>query len=156
MDTLHLERKEKVNGKCHKDSCPLTAEMYEDILAGRQEALFWKTESPLLRRFCADCMTRLFRPKAVIDYERVAYVEPISNVRITLDKYISASDGVGHFLDGDYQRYPVLEAGRHVLEAKFDYILPGYIRSILSDGMLIQTAFSKYYTGRMKLKNMGR
>ena len=156
LDTLHLECKEKLNGRCHKESCPLTPEMYEAIIEGRTEELFWATDLLLLRRFCVDCMTRLFRPKVIIDYERVAYVEPVSNVRITLDQYISAAAGIDSFLTGGYLRYPVLDRGFHVLEAKFDHILPGYIRNMISDGKLVQTAFSKYYIGRSKLKSMGR
>ena len=38
---------------------------------------------------------------------------------------------------GSYIRYPVQEKEKHVLEVKFDYILPGYIKSITNDGSLL-------------------
>ena len=101
-------------------------------------------------------MTRLFEPKAIVSYERSAYVEEIANVRITLDKNISVSEQFDNFLSGDFMRYPVQERGEHVLEVKFDEILPGYIKSIISNKNLQQSSFSKYYLGRLKLQEMRR
>ena len=44
---------------------------------------------------------------------------------------------------------PVLPAGMHVLEVKYDEFLPDIIAKQLEVGMLRQTAFSKYYLGRL-------
>lgn len=148
---LHLERKEKLHGRCYKESCPLSIDQYQMIVGGDASQLFWKTEIPLLKRFCTLCMTSVLCPKAVIDYERTAYVEEISNVRVTLDENISVSWEWSRFLDGDYLRYPVQERGQHVLEVKFDEILPAYIPHIINNRELIQTSFSKYYFGRKRL-----
>ena len=101
-------------------------------------------------------MTKKLEPKAIIHYERVAYVEEITNIRITLDQNISVSDDFDHFTDGDYMGCPIQEKGQSVLEVKFDHILPGYIRHILTNRHLIQTAFSKYCIGRKMLQGMGR
>ena len=46
---------------------------------------------------------------------------------------------------------PVLPAGMHVLEVKYDELLPDYIAQLLETGKLQRTAFSKYYLGRMAL-----
>lgn len=153
-DFMRLERKEKLNGRCCKESCLLSMEEYQKIVSGNTDELFWQTENPLLKQFCVHCMTREFAPKAIIDYDRVAYVEENTNVRITLDENISVSDDFSHFLDGDYIRYPVLEKRQPVLEVKFDYILPSYIKHIITNQYLVQTAFSKYYLGRKKLQSM--
>ena len=151
-----LERKEKKNGKCCKQSCFLSLDTFQEIMGKRVNEVFWKTEEILLKKFCVDAMTGLLEPKVIIDYERTAYVEPATNLRITLDRNISAAYAVEDFSEGGYIRYPVQEKEKHVLEVKFDHILPGYIKSITNDGSLIQTSFSKYYLGRMRLKNMGR
>ncbi len=153
---LKLERKEKLDGRCHKDSARITKEMCQKILDGKADELFWETDNLLVRRFCVHIMTRLFEPKAIVSYERSAYVEEIANVRITLDKNISVSEQFDNFLSGDFMRYPVQERGEHVLEVKFDEILPGYIKSIISNKNLQQSSFSKYYLGRLKLQEMRR
>jgi hypothetical protein len=155
-DFMKLERKEKWDGRCHKEACMLTISEYEEILAGKAQDLFWETDKKLLKEFCVHVMTRGFIPKAIIDYERIAYVEEITNIRITLDTNISVSDDVEHFLDGDYLKYPLQDKDQHVLEVKFDYILPGYVKSIVTKNNLVQSSFSKYYLGRIKLQRMGR
>lgn len=155
-ESMKLECKEKRNGYCHKESCRISPEEYRLIMEGRANELIWQTEEPLLKRFCVCCMTRQFRPKAIIDYERTAYVEEIANVRVTLDENISVSDDFSHFPDGAHMRYPVQEKGQSVLEVKFDYILPGYIKHLITNRRLILSSFSKYCIGRKKMQSMGR
>ena len=152
--SLHLELKSKLNGRTHKDSCPMTKKELKLILNNRPEEVLWKTKHKLMKRFCVAIMTRRFVPKAIIYYERTAYVEPITNIRITLDKNISASPDFDKFMTGDYLKYPLQDKARHILEVKFDYILPSYIRDIINSHGFKQTSFSKYYLGRKKLEEL--
>ena len=154
-DSLKLERKEKYNGMCCKQSCNISQDTFQKLMDKKTEEVFWEAEDNVLKKFCIDIMTKLFEPKVIIDYERTAYVEPITNVRITLDRNISAAYDTDSFLDGGYQHYPVQEKNEHVLEVKFDYILSGYIKNIIANELPAQTSFSKYYLGRSKLQNMG-
>lgn len=151
---IHLERKEKVYGRCHKDSCPLTFEEYRMLTENEAADLFWQTEKPLLRRFCVDIMNRQFLPKLVVDYERLAYIEPITNIRVTFDRNICVSSDVSSFLDGDYHVIPIQEKELNVLEVKFDEILPGHIRLAVESMQLPQTTFSKFYLGRKCLEGV--
>lgn len=86
-----------------------------------------------------------YQPKVIVDYERIAYVEEITNVRITFDMKISASSDIDNFLTGDYIKYYVQENNYNVLEVKFDDILPSFIRNIVESYNFNQTSFSKYY-----------
>ncbi len=95
-------------------------------------------------------------PKAIICYERSAYAEPITNVRITFDRNISVSGEIDRFRQGDYLRHPVLKRGENLLEVKFDYILSSSFRRIISDESLVQSSFSKYYLGRVLLNKKER
>ena len=97
-----------------------------------------------------------FKPKVIIDYERIAYVEEITNVRVTFDMKISASYDLEHFIDGNYQKYYIDIKGFNVLEVKFDEILPSYIRNIVESHGFIPTSFSKYYYGRKILDSYMR
>ena len=92
-------------------------------------------------------------PKAIIAYERTAFVYPSGNVRITFDRNIMASRCLGEFLDPRVScMIPVLPTGLHVLEVKYDEFLPDVIAQLLETGHLRQTAFSKYYLGRLALE----
>lgn len=154
-DFLKLECKEKLNSRCHKKSAVITRDMYEKIIDGRADELYWETENHLVKVFCTRIMTRLFKPKAIIDYERSAYIEEITNIRITFDKNISVSNEVGQFLSRNYTRYLIQEKKEHILEVKFDYMLPAYIKSIVTNKNLQQSSASKYYLGRLTMQNMG-
>lgn len=123
-EKIYLEKKEKKNSGCHKEKCTLSLKEYQYIIEGKAMEVFWGTQVHLLKEFCVDIVTKRFYPKVIISYQREAFVEPITNIRITLDRNISASDEIGLFLSGNYFRVPVMEKALHVLEVKFDEVLP--------------------------------
>lgn len=151
-EKLWLEKKEKKNNYCHKRKCAVSVEEYKAILEGRAMDVFWNTEDKLLKEFCIDIVTKRFVPRVIISYEREAFVELISNVRITFDYNVSASDQVESFLEGNYLRVPILDKKKHVLEVKFDDVLPSYLKGILQVNVLGQRSFSKYYLGRIAVQ----
>ena len=148
LDYIVLERKEKINSRCHKKSCKLTLTEYDKIISGNITDIVYDTNKELLKELARDMLIYDYRPKVIVDYERIAYVEEITNVRITFDMKISASYELEHFLDGDYTKFYIQETGENVLEVKFDDILPSYIRNIVESYGFNQTSFSKYYYSR--------
>ena len=154
-DRLQLERKDKRYNMCRKSSCPITREQYDALTAGDAAAVFWQTQDPVLQRFCLAVMERRFTPKVIIDYERTAFVEPVTNIRITLDRNIAASPWTERFLsESGYQSLPLQSGQCHILEVKFDDILPGYIRETVCSRDFQQTSFSKYYLGRKMVEEV--
>lgn len=151
-----LEKKEKVNGRCHKKSCKLTLEEYSIITSGNITDILYDTNKKLILELARDMMLYNYSPKVIIDYERIAYVEEISNVRVTFDMKISASYDIDHFLERDYIKYYINPSGINVLEVKFDDILPSYIRKIVESYGFKQTSFSKYYYGRKAIDSYMR
>ena len=143
-----LEKKEKLQGRCHKKSCRLSLEEYKSIVDGNITDIVYDTEKKLIRELACDMLIHNYKPKVIVDYERIAYIEEITNVRITFDMKICASYELEHFLDGDYTKFYVLPSGQNILEVKFDDILPSYIRNIVESYGFNQTSFSKYYYGR--------
>ena len=148
LSYIKLERKEKIEGRCHKESCNITVEEYNEIISGDETDLIFKTQKKLIKELAVDMLIHNYKPKVIVDYERIAFVEEITNVRITFDMKISASYELENFLDGDYQNFYVLPSGLNVLEVKFDDILPSYIRNIVESYNFKQGSFSKYYFGR--------
>ena len=148
LSYIVLEKKEKLESRCHKKSCKITLEEYDEIISGDATDLIFETDKKLIKELAVDMLIHNYEPKVIVDYERMAYVEEITNVRITLDMKISASYEIESFLDGDYQSFYVLPSGMNILEAKFDEILPSYIRNIVESYNYNQCSFSKYYYSR--------
>ena len=152
LNYIVLERKEKIEGRCHKSSCRLSLEEYEKIVSGNITDILYDTSKQLIKELGKDIMIYHYTPKVIIDYERTAYIEEITNVRVTFDTKISASYELEHFLDRNYTRYYIQNSGENLLEVKFDEILPSYIRNIVESYGYLQSSFSKYMYGR-KLMN---
>ena len=143
-----MEKKEKIESRCYKKSCRISKDEYNKIISGDIVDLVFDTEKQLIKELAVDMLIHDYKPKIIIDYERMAFVEEITNVRITFDMKISASYELENFLDGDYQNFYVLPSGINILEVKFDDILPSYIRNIVESYNFKQMSFSKYYYGR--------
>lgn len=150
-DVIHLEIKEKNRGLTKKRACDLSREECAAIMEGTLP-LKLDSRAPLnalqMQMRCAK-----MEPKVIIAYERTAFVHPAGNVRITFDRNIMASRCVDEFLeDGVSGMTPVLPAGVHVLEVKYDEFLPDVIAQQLEIGKLRKTAFSKYYLGALAVR----
>lgn len=153
---IHLEYKQKRDGRTHKETCALTERECMALIRGETTSVMWKTNEPLLQRFCTEMMLRKYEPKVIVDYERVAFVEPALNIRVTLDMNIAAGYEFEKFLIGGYLCFPLQEQKRHVLEVKFDEILPSHVKNIVAASRLNQTSFSKYSLGRKKIEEVLR
>ena len=146
-DKISLELKKKERGKTLKLSCPLTEEQCRMLMRG--EVLPDSDEyPPVLQKLLLQMKTAMLRPKIIVEYDRVPYVYKLGNVRITLDKNISSSSAIDTFLNPTIPKRPIMPAGQHVLEVKFDEFLPDYIYHTLQLRNLRQTAFSKFYLCR--------
>jgi len=147
---VRLEIKEKIRGLTRKTACKLTHEEAQALVQGRIP--HGLDDRAPLNALKMKMRLERFAPRAVIAYERSAYVCPTGNVRITFDRNIRASRICGGFLSGETVcPAAVLPAGMHVLEVKYDGLLPDYIAQLLETGRMHRTAFSKYYLGRMAL-----
>lgn len=147
-DHLTLERKSKRSGKTYKESIPISREQCEEILGGDWLCADIGKEPLLLQQFYVEYRTKLLRPKVIVEYERVPYIHSTGNVRITFDQNISASGDMGSFLKQNLATRPIMPAGQHVLEVKYDALIPDAIYNAISGEKLRQTSFSKYYLCR--------
>ena len=105
-------------------------------------------QHPLLQKMTVQMLTRGLRPVVIVEYDRMPYVYPNSNVRITLDCNITSSKAVHRFLEDQIPRRPIMPAGQQLLEVKYDEYLPDFIYRNLQLQNLRQTAFSTYYLCR--------
>ena len=153
-ERITLECKEKRNGKNYKDSCSLTKEQCEAFLNGTFSWKMINEKEPdrgrveLLRKFVLKYNTRYMRPKVIVSYERTPYVYQAGNVRITFDRHIAGSSMVQDFLEPVVNGRPVMPTGCHVLEVKYDELLPDFLNNAMQLGTLRRTTYSKYYICR--------
>ncbi len=144
---ISLELKRKEHGMTQKIACPLTREQCLELMAGRPLPVDGRYP-PVLQKLNLLMRTRRMGPAVIVEYDRVPYVDRLGNVRITLDRNIASSREIRAFLEPEISRRPVMPAGQHILEVKYDEFLPDYIYRNLQIPGLRQTAFSKYYLCR--------
>lgn len=144
---ITLECKRKERGKTHKMACPLTQEQTRALMAGKILPDL-ASQPPLLRKLTIQMLTRRMRPVVIVEYDRIPYVHPLGNVRVTLDCHISASNECQRFFDPSLPLRPILPPGQHILEVKWDELLPDYIYRAMNLQDLQWTSFSKFYLCR--------
>ena len=143
MDAIHLEQKIKSHDLTRKKSCLLTeAECL--CLLHKKPVRSAGQERPLLTLLQTEMLLHRLLPKTIVEYERTAYTCTEGNVRVTFDRNLASSDYVLHFPDRALPKRPVMAAGQHIMEVKYDEFLPGFIRNALDTGKLERITFSKY------------
>lgn len=144
---ITLECKRKERGMIRKTSCLLTKESYHKLMSGG--SLGDLSDKPaLLRKFIVLMKMELYKPTVIVEYDRTPFVYMIGNVRITLDRNIRFSMDFNHFFDKSISTQPIMPVGQHLLEVKYDELLPSFIKDTFQTGDLQQTTFSKYYLCR--------
>ena len=147
-----LEKKYKINNMTHKDSCLLTKKQVTDIINNRNLNIS-KDNPKLLNEFYLKIISDGFRPKIIIDYDRIPYVYKAGNVRITIDHNISCSYDIKRFFDKDILRIPIMDAGYSILEVKYNGFMPDFVRYCVQIKGLELSSYSKYKNGRLAIKN---
>lgn len=144
---ISLEKKIKQRGMTQKQTCLLTVEECKSMMRGKIPQV---TENmPMMKqKLLIEMQMKHMIPKVIVSYERIPFVYEIGNVRITIDRNISASAEVQAFLDETFQTRPIMAKGQQILEIKWDEILPSYIKKCLTLDSLQWTTFSKYYQCR--------
>ncbi len=87
------------------------------------------------------------RPRVLVSYIREPYVYLAGNVRVTFDFDIRSTLFHPHFLEGSPADVPVDEdadAGKMVMEVKYDEYLPDIILDLIQTVGCRRSAFSKY------------
>ncbi len=91
----------------------------------------------------------LLEPKYLIIYDRVAYYQDDSNLRITIDmnpRYRVNDLNLHTSMDG----ISLLEEGSAILEVKVQHSIPLWLVDILTKGKIYQSSFSKVGTAHIR------
>ena len=151
-DYIRLERKEKRQGKIHKEVSTVTREFCLKLLKD-VNMVNYPAEDRLVNRFLTECFIRGLRPTVIVEYERRPFICEAGDVRVTFDEGISYSDQVDRFFDRDLFLCPIMSARQLLLEVKYTEFLPSFVHNLLDTGRLQQCTFSKYYLSTKMWRN---
>lgn len=144
---IHLEKKCKVRDLTKKVTEEISLERCRKLVSGNQTEGGGDLEKEL------DYMiqSKKMMPKCIVEYDRCAMVEQVGNVRITFDMKVRGSIRIGSFPDGKPEGFEtVMLQGMHILEVKYDELLPEYIRRTVNLETLQRQSVSKYVLVRQK------
>ena len=125
-DFAMLEMKQKEGAYQKKRSLRLDREAAERLIRGDFRPLLDCGGS-----FAAECFglmqARCYRPRAVVEYQRRAFIAKENQIRITLDSRITATEACWDLFSPRLVQYPVLDPFNAVLEVKYNGFLLSYI-----------------------------
>jgi len=138
-----FEKKAKQGLYSHKESVRVTKEQAYAMMYGDRYALHSSGE-PLLEEFAALCAAKRMAPKVLVDYDRIPFTYPVSNVRVTLDLDLRTAPYKTDLFNDRHALLPVFPDGEQLMEVKFNEFLPEFIRDLLYDIPKTLVANSKY------------
>jgi hypothetical protein len=146
-DTVKFEIKHKNGQLVRKDSVTLDKDEAKEICEGNY-ALLLNHDNPIMNSIYTTFMSGVYKPKVIVEYIRVAYVLPVSNIRVTFDKHLRSNINHLDLFSSVKDSMPVVLEGKQILEVKYDQFFPGYLKRILSSVSAERMAISKYTLAR--------
>mgnify|MGYP004492956957 FL=1 len=144
---VKLEWKEKQNNQQRKRSLLIGRTEAQEMLKGNYCCLKRMPE-PLAMEFYEVMMTQTYRPRCLVMYDRLAFLEDLNDTRITFDSHISVHEGCFDLFSQNPPSYPVIPGDCVTMEVKYNGFLPGYIKDIISFDAVPQVSFGKYCVSR--------
>lgn len=142
-----IEVKNKINERVSKQSQTISKAEAQKLLAGEYDFLI-NSQSPLFHQIYTKFIIGNYRPKLLIEYQRRAFFDESSNVRITFDRNIQINKSNFDLFSKNTHLIKIVPQNIRVLEVKYDRIIPQHIKQILQIDRFEKTSFSKYLIGR--------
>lgn len=140
---IRLECKYKHENMTSKDQILIDKSICDKIIEGNIDNINIEKNN-LLTKFILESKLNNLKPAIIVDYKRIAYTYPVSDVRITFDSKISSGLYNYDLYDKKLDTYKVIDDDKVVLEVKFNEVLPESIAIILSTIPMLRQAFSKF------------
>ena len=143
---IKLELKAKYDYHQLKESLILNKEDAKELIKGNYNVLL-NYDEDLAKRIYVILMEGYYKPKVIIEYQRIAY-KGKTTTRITFDFEIKSSTNVEDFFEENVNYIETIDKKDVVLEVKFDRLLEPYISTILEKYVSRGQSVSKYIMGR--------
>lgn len=151
-DFAVLEIKQKQGAMQKKRSLHLSKEQALPLMRGQYSGLLAHSEP-----FAAECFSLMnllcYRPKAVVSYQRKAFVAKENKIRVTFDHHITATESNFDIFAPDLLENAVLDPYLVVLEVKYNHFLLSYIKDMLRRCNASELSVGKYSLSRAVSKH---
>lgn len=148
-----LEMKQKQGAMQKKRSLRLERAHALEVSRGRYEVLLEYGKEPFALECYALMQTRCYRPAAVVEYRRKAFIAKENKIRITLDHHIIGTESSHDLFSPSLLQSCMLDPYLAVLEVKYNGFLPSYIKDLLLTCNESESAVSKYCLSRSVSKH---
>lgn len=150
--TAKLELKEKSGAAQRKRSLLINRKEAESMIRGDYGFLL-EREEEIAHKLYTFMLTKCYRPKCIVEYDRMAFCEPVNDIRITFDMNLRATEaGLSELFDKNLILYPVCDKSEVTMEVKYNGFLYTHIKNIISQSDKMQVSNSKYVRARMVTK----
>ena len=150
-DVIKLELKAKEGDFQRKRSVRITQEETKMMING--EYLFLMEKMDAFSQAMYTMLTsRCYRPKCIVEYDRLAYVNDVNDIRITFDMKLRALEDPWQFLDTKCDLYPVADTSETTMEVKYNGFLFSHIKKTLDVVNRPRISNSKYVRSRAYLR----
>ncbi len=147
-DWAKLEYKSKSNTDGRKTSLIISKDQALLMERGRSEFLL-EREEDFAKFLYNEITANAYRPKTIIQYERIAYFYAINDFRISFDTSIRGTIDPYGLFKKDLALIPLLNEDLGVLEIKYNGFLPSFFKSIIYKIDNLAEANSKYSESRL-------
>lgn len=147
--SIKLERKKKFGSYIYKEAASLSKDEAMRLIGGDYLFLL-KKDNELLRQFYVECITKLMKPRVIVDYDRLPFILPEGTVRVTFDSDVRAAVLSNDIFDDALPSISCMEDGRCIMEVKFTEFLPRMVKEMIPAGAADITAYSKFGICAMK------
>lgn len=141
QDQVKLEIKQKQGASQRKQSMWITRELAEQLIQGNYSGLL-DTGTVLGAELYSILECGVYRPKCIVEYDRLAFMDETNHTRVTLDSNLCAGGNAEDFFAHDPLLIPVLNGT--ILEVKYNRFLLSHVKELVSQANTTETAVSKY------------
>ncbi len=146
-DYAKLEMKQKQGENQKKRSLTVSREDAMQLSAGRYSCLL-NYDTPFAKELYGIMNVRAYRPKAIVEYNRKAYVAKENNTRVTFDSKVRATESNFNLFDDNLLQYQVMDPYLVIMEVKFNSFMLSYIKDLISMEGKSPLSVSKYMLSR--------
>lgn len=142
-----LELKQKQGSMQKKRSLKISREDAIQLIQGNYSVLLLYLDSFALEVYTL-FLTRCYRPKVIVEYQRIAFQAKENRIRITFDSNLVASESCFDLFSKDLYCSPIMDPFNSVLEVKYNGFLLSYVKDLLQLANRSEISMSKYMLAR--------
>lgn len=147
QDFAMLEMKQKQGARQLKRSLRVTREDALRLIDGDYAPLL-RYQEPFAAEVYGFMQTRAYIPRAIVQYNRKAFIAKENKIRVTFDNRVVATESCFDLFSERLNMNPVLDPYDVVLEVKFNGFLLNYIQSMINCIDKSELSVSKYVLAR--------